>query len=436
MHSALVFIPVATVLILLQAFAGCSGLPAPTPQEEGDPVTRILRQYTVVDTAVTTRFFRFPEEPKTAFDPAALVEAGMDVAALGIGTITEELIIGDFSPYLYKSPPPGKVMARSVFTGPAAVKRFLWEVDAVHEAVLRNPQRVGLARTAGDVQRLRSEGKLALLMGVDAGNVVEDLATLRTYHRLGLRRLELAHASAAAWADSCSSILDDDDPGLEPFGAEVIRECNRLGILVDLSHASDETMRETLEASQKPVIASHSGARAVVDAVRNLSDDLLRALADNGGMIGVGAYYDPKHLEPIRATGAWAATSRIHNYLAEQYSDPFRLAAAIRNPAELTQARKTLGLPPRSRLQGVKPHSGVITEGSSVEGTLDHIDHIVNLIGIEHVGIGTDIDMRREDYIWIYRQLVAGLLERGYTPKQVGMILGGNFLRVLRANEN
>ena len=422
-----------TVLVVLWMYLGCSSRPTSSTQD--DPVAEILQRYMVVDPAVTTRFFRFPEESETPFDPSALVEAGFDVAGLGVGTITEPVVVRDFSPYLYTSPEPGKPLALSVFNGAAAIKRFLWEIDAVHGAVAKNSDRVGLARSAGDLERLRSEGRLALLLGVDNGAVVDDLATLRIYHRLGLRRLELAHGFAAPWADSCSAILDDEDLGLDEFGIEVVRECNRLGILVDVSHASDQTFWDTIEASSKPIIASHSGARSVVDAVRNLSDDMLKALAKNGGMIGVGAYYDPKLMEPIRATGAWNATTQIHKYFLEKYTDPFQLAAVLRSQTADREARKVLGLDPPSPLIQIEPRSGRMSSVSNVEGTLDHLDYIVGVIGIDHVGIGTDIDMKREDYIWIYHQLVSGMLERGYTEGQIGKILGANFLRVFRANE-
>ena len=424
--------PRVTALAGVLLFAACAGPPAEAP--ETDPVTEILQQNMVVDPAVTTRFFRFPTEPETSFNPAALLAEGIDVAVLGVGTVTEALIVGDFTPYLYTSPEPGHVLARSVFTGADAVKRFLWEVDAVHEAAAAHPD-VGLALTADDLERFRAEGKLSLMLGVDSGIVVEDLATLRVYHKLGLRRLEMAHAFPASWADACSGILDDDDLGLNDFGLEVIRECNRLGILVDLSHSSDQTMKEAIEASAKPVIASHSGARALIDAVRNLNDDLIKALARKGGLIAIGAYYDPQHLEAIRTVGTWSAQARIGNYLAKQYPDPFRLAAAIRDPAERQKALQVLDLPPLTPLLTVQPYSGLITHGSNVEGTLDHIDHIVKLVGIDYVGIGTDIDMRREDYAWLYRQFAGGLLERGYSVEEIAKILGGNFLRVLRANE-
>ncbi len=419
-------------LLPMGLILGCAGS---VPSEPGvDQVTRILQEYTVVDLAVTTRFFRFPAEPPAPFHPGELTKVGIDVAGLGIGSLTEILITGDFGPYLYQSPEPGNVMSRSVFEGAAASKRFLWELDAIYGAVAQQPEQVAVALTGEDIDRFRSQGKLSLLIGLDSGVALEDLATLRLYHRLGLRKLELVHSFPFEWADSSVGIVDDDDLGLEDFGLEVVRECNRLGILVDISHGSDQTMWDALETSTKPLIASHSGARSVVDAHRNLTDDMLQALAKGGGMIGVGAYYDPELLEPIRATGAWTATSQIHNHLAGMYPNPFDLAAALRSSAEQEQARRSLGLSPRSPLTRIVPRSGVITEGSNVQGTLDHIDHIVALIGIDHVGIGTDIDMGREDYIWLYRQLVQGLLDRDYTDERIGKILGGNFLRVLRAN--
>ncbi len=419
-------------LLVVGLFLGCS---SSAPSEPGlDPVTRILQKYTVVDPAVTTRFFRFPGEPENSFHPEELTKAGIDVAGLGIGSLTEILITGDFGPYLYQSPEPGNLLSRSVFEGAAATKRFLWEVDSIYQAVAQHPDRMAVALTAEDIERFRSQGRLSLLIGLDSGVALEDLATLRIYQRLGLRKLELVHSFPFQWADSSVGIVDDDDPGLEDFGLEVVRECNRLGILVDISHGSDQTMWDALETSTRPLIASHSGARAVVDAHRNLTDEMLQALANNGGMIGVGAYYDPELLEPIRVTGTWTATSQIHNHLAGKHTDPFDLAAALRSPAEKEQARKALELSPPSPLAQVVPRSGVLTEGSNVQGTLDHIDHIVALIGIDHVGIGTDIDIGREDYIWLYRQLVQGLLDRNYTDEQIGRILGGNFLRVLRAN--
>ena len=131
----------------------------------------------------------------------------------------------------------------------------------------------------------------------------------------------------------------------------------------------------------------------------------------------------------------WTATTQIHKYFLEKYTDPFQLAAVLRSQTANLEARKVLGLDPPSLLIQIEPRSGRMSSVSIVEGTLDHLDYIVGVIGIDHVGIGTDIDMKREDYIWIYQELVSGMLERGYTEGQIGKILGANFLRVFRANE-
>ncbi len=134
-----------TVLVVLWMCLGCSSRPTSSTQD--DPAAQILQRYMVVDPAVTTRFFRFPEESETPFDPSALVEAGFDAAGLGVGTITEPVVVRDFSPYLYTSPEPGKPLALSVFSGAAAIKRFLWEIDAVHVAVAKNSDRAGCHRS-------------------------------------------------------------------------------------------------------------------------------------------------------------------------------------------------------------------------------------------------------------------------------------------------
>ena len=388
----------------------------------------ILKEVTVIDSGVTTRFFRFEVEPERAFDPGRLVEAGFDVAGHGVGSLVEVYQVQNFHTYLYTQPPRGTTVFRGVFQGADSVRRFLWELDALHRAVEEHKEDLEIALTADDVGRIRAAGKLSLIVGLDTGEGIEELSTLRIFHRLGVRKLALVHAFPTAWADACTGSLDDDEPGLEPFGEEVVRECNRLGIIVDVSHASDDTFWDAIRATSKPIIASHSGARSVADAVRNLTDDQLKALAENGGMIGVGAYdnYDPAILEPVAKTGHYEHYFRVQSYLTERHTEPYELAAALRDPAKIRQAREELGLPLKEEPQ--------ISRDATLARTLDHIDYIVNLIGIDQVGIGTDVDMLREDYIEIWRYLTQGLLDRGYSREDIEKILGGNFLRVFRAN--
>ena len=151
------------------------------------------------------------------------------------------------------------------------------------------------------------------MLGLDSGVGVQDLATLRSYHGLGLRKLAVVHASPVEWANSCFGILGDSDRGLSDFGREVVRECNQLGIMLDISHASDETMWAVIRTSEKPIFASHSGARAVTNSVRNLTDEMLRELARKGGVVGIGAYYDQGCLTATRRPGGTPKMSGLRN---------------------------------------------------------------------------------------------------------------------------
>ena len=182
---------------------------------------------------------------------------------------------------------PGRQIVEPVFSGPALVKRVLREIDALHEAVARNPRTLALARNAADVAGSVAAGKIAVVLGLNAGWIDEDLSILRSYHLLGLRVMALCHDAALSWADS-EMEYRPGGPGLTEFGRSVVREMNRLGIIVDVSHASDQTVRDVLAVSSEPAIASHSGCRLPACAVRrNLPDDLIRGIADGGGVIGV-----------------------------------------------------------------------------------------------------------------------------------------------------
>ena len=303
----------------------------------------LLQEELLVDTAVTTRFYRFDDEPKKEFDPVRLVRAGLGRRSWG-PAVTEEMVVREVGPFNTRSPEPGQPAFRHVFSGTAAMKRVLWEIDAVHNVVASDPGHLILVRTAGDITRARQDGKLALVLGLDSGVGVQDLATLRSYHGLGLRKLAVVHASPVEWANSCFGILGDSDRGLSDFGREVVRECNRLGIMLDISHASDKTMWAVIRTSEKPIFASHSGARAVTNSVRNLTDEMLRE-SWKGGVVGIGAYYDHGMFDRNAATGWYAENVRVEKYLSERYTDPFQLAAALRSPNERPAARRALGLP-------------------------------------------------------------------------------------------
>ncbi len=418
---------IACLALLL--VVSCAG--DPTKQSSSkDPTSQLLGKAAVIDTAVTTRFFRFEGEAEKPFDPKALFESGFSALVLGAGTLSEELDIGDVTKPLFEGPQPGQPTFRSVFEGPTVIRRVLQELDALHQAIDGN-EGVEIALTGSDIDRINREGKLAVIAGLDAGiQIDEDLAVLRMYSRLGVRKLSLVHETPASWADSCTGILDDGDLGLSDFGRKVVRECNRLGIMLDISHTSDETARETIEASNKPVLASHSGARALSDLSRNIPDPILKALAKRGGVIGVGAFLDRSVTEKFAATGYYQRRLQMVRHLLPRYPDPFQLAFTLRNQQRMEEVRRELGLPLDKIPQSDLPFP--TGSGATVTSTLDHIDYLVKLIGVDHIAIGVDADMRDPGYIQLFRELTQGLVERDYSDADIRKILGGNFLRLFR----
>ncbi|MGI9518929.1 MAG: dipeptidase [Pirellulaceae bacterium] len=271
----------------------------------------------------------------------------------------------------------------STMAGGNAHITTLEQIDLVHRMCERYPDVFEMALTAEDIERIVGDGKIASLIGVEGGHSIENsLARLRELYDRGARYMTLTHSRNLDWADSCT-----DEPkvgGLNDFGEEVVREMNRLGMLVDLSHVSPECMKKALAVTEAPVIYSHSSARAICDHPRNVPDDVLELTADNGGVVMVNFY-----------TG-------------------FVL------PKGVTQIdRRALG---------------------DFRIIIDHIDHIVDVAGIDHVGIGSDYDgisrlPRGADDVSYYPWLTQELLNRGYTREQIHKILGGNVLRVLRESE-
>jgi membrane dipeptidase len=299
-------------------------------------------------------------------------------------------------------------------TGQTAVTATLEEIDTVHQMVRRYPDTFELALTADDVERIFKEGRIASLIGMEGGHSIDNsLAALRMFYRLGARYMTLTHAKNTGWADSAT-----DDPkfgGLAPFGEEVVREMNWLGMLVDLSHVSPETMEDAIRVSQAPVIFSHSSARALNDVPRNVPDAVLRLLPKNDGVVMVT--FVPGFLSP--AVAGWNKLQDAERErLTKQF--PSDAAAVTRGVDEWTRSHPA----PRATL----------TDAA------DHIDHIRQIAGIDHIGLGSDFDgitavpVGLED-VSTYPSLVAELLRRGYKDEEVGKILGGNILRVMRQVE-
>lgn len=298
--------------------------------------------------------------------------------------------------------------------GPSVIRAALQEIELVHEWAERYPETFELAATAEDIERIHRHGKIASLIGIEGGHCIDNsLAILRILHRLGARYLTLTHVQNNDWADAAG-----DNPrhhGLTAFGEQVIRELNRLGMMVDLSHVSDDTMRAALRVSQAPVIFSHSSARSVCNHPRNVPDDILRDVRDNGGMVMV--CFLPGYLNQPAAEHWRLAT-------AEQK----RVEALYPNDAEKVE---------RGRQEWCRAHP---FPPASLIDVANHIDHIRNTIGIDHVGMGSDFEgyfgtVTGLEDVSCYPALFLELRRRGYSTQELRHLAGENLLRVLRQVE-
>ncbi|MGV3518344.1 dipeptidase [Luteitalea sp.] len=298
--------------------------------------------------------------------------------------------------------------------GDAAVSATLEQIDAVHQMVRRYPNAFVLARTADDVERAMATGKIASMMGVEGGHSIDSsIATLRMLHRLGAGYMTLTHSRNVPWADSTS-----DDPklgGISAFGEEVVREMNRLGMLVDLSHTSPETMADAIRVSRAPVMFSHSNARAVCDVPRNVPDAILRQVAANGGIVMVT--FVPGFVSQDAANYSRRAQAQSQLLQSQFGADKAGMDAALK-------AWRTANPEPRATLAQVA----------------DHIDHIRKVAGIDHIGLGGDFDgitsvVQGLEHVGTYPALIAELGRRGYSNDDLAKISGRNILRVMRGAE-
>jgi membrane dipeptidase len=294
-----------------------------------------------------------------------------------------------------------------------ATREALEQFELIHRMLKRYPDVFELARTADDVERIHQQGKIASLIGVEGGHMIENsLETLAKFYELGARYMGLTHSETIDWADSCS-----DEPrngGLSPFGERVVLEMNRLGMLVDLAHVSADTMRDALRVSKAPVISSHSGAYAVAPNSRNIPDDVLHMIARNGGVVMVVFFSGYIHPEGARA-------------MATYFEEERALKAKYPDEEQFKQAWQ------RWREQHPIP-------AGTVHTLVDHIDHIVRVAGIDHVGLGSDYEGARvmpaqlED-VSGYPYITQELLNRGYSEQDIHKIMGANLLRALRQAE-
>jgi len=303
--------------------------------------------------------------------------------------------------------------------GSEAVQATLEQIDLVKRMTAKYPADFQMAYTAADVRQIHRSGKIASLIGIEGGHQINNsLSTLRQMYDLGARYMTLTHSRNTEWADSAT-----DAPvhhGLTEFGKELAHEMNRLGMLIDLSHVSPEAMKAVLAISEAPVIFSHSSARAIVDHPRNVPDDVLRLVAQNGGVVMVNFY--PGYISEAR-----------NHWLADRAAEQSRFNSP-------PFSGLYIGQPERAKAALAAWEKGHPKPVVTLQQVADHIDHIRKVAGVDHVGIGSDFD-GIEDWpqglegVDRYPALLAELMRRGWTDEDVAKVAGSNVLRVLAAAE-
>ncbi len=302
-----------------------------------------------------------------------------------------------------------------------SVKDALRITDVIVETINRNPNELFLGLEADDAVRARSENKIAVFLGVEGGHMIDSsIEVLRQMYRLGARYLGLTHSGNTPWVGA-AEYPDDGPEGLTDQGREIVREMNRIGMMADLSHASDKAFFDTIETSSAPILNTHAACRSVANHPRNLTDEMLKALGQNGGVLGV-AYYAGMLDDDYRSRfpELREIARRRADVREEHGGDLNRLSEELwkLNLAEV----ETIGAPPLSRL-------------------VDHIEHAATVAGIDHVGLGSDYDSvglklpEGLEHIGKTPNLVAALRERGFSEEDIGKIMGGNVLRAMRQAE-
>lgn len=305
--------------------------------------------------------------------------------------------------------------------GPTAVQKALDQIDAIKQNVNRNPGDLVLARTADDVRRAHEHGKIAALMGIEGGHMLgNDIRMVRIYGELGVRYMTLSHFYNDEWADSSTDRPSHN--GLTDYGKQIVRELNRRGIAVDISHVADKTFYDALETSKAPLIASHSSCRALCNHPRNMTDDMIKALAAKGGVIQIN--YEKSFLDQNYKD----VSEKLSGDVVQQERDVEKLCGGDTECA----FTKSAELEAKATAEGKLPHV-------SWERIIEHIDHVVKLVGPDHVGLGSDFDGAdmpdgMEDCSKLPK-ITDALIRKGYSDEDIRKILGGNLLRVLAENE-
>jgi membrane dipeptidase len=303
-------------------------------------------------------------------------------------------------------------------TGPTAVQRALDQIGAVRETVARHPNDLVLCTTADEIRHAKAANKIAVLIGVEGGHMINNsLANLDKFFALGVRYMTLTHTVNTDWADASTDKAAHN--GLTDFGKQVVREMNRLGMMVDISHVADKTFYDVLAVSKAPVIASHSSCRALCSAPRNMTDDMIKALAAKGGVIQINYHI---------------------GFLSQQFQDASKAHPELGKEIEAESKKRCGDNEACQLIEADKITRDMVAQGKlpRVDWTeiIKHIDHAVKLAGVDHVGLGSDFDGADMPYgmedVSDIPQITNALLAKGYSPADVRKILGGNTLRLMQ----
>ena len=385
---------------------------APVTRPKADPAVAIHQSALIVDTHADTPQ-RFLDENFDLGQNTPVSEGHIDLPKIKQGNLGAEFF---------------SIWVEPEFKGHYS-KRAMDLIDSVYQQAARHPDKMTMAFSAEDILRAHDQHKFAALMGIEGGHAIEnDIRLLRDFYRVGVRYMTLTWSNTNEWADSSGDIQDPNvkhHNGMTDFGKDVVREMNRLGMIVDISHVSDATFYQALLVSQAPVIASHSSSRELTNQPRNMTDDMLRAMTNNGGVVMVNFY-----------------SAFIDETYRKASSDPEKVK---QRDAEVEAYKKAHPHPDGSPVTydetaAIEKKWAAQFPRPPLKSLIDHIDHIAKVAGIDHVGLGSDFDGVTSlpegiDSVADLPRITQALLQRGYTREQILKILGGNFMRVMREVE-
>ena len=385
---------------------------APVARPKADPALAIHQSALIIDTHADTPQ-RLLDENFDLGQDTPVSDGHIDLGKIKQGNLGAEFF---------------SIWVEPEFKGHYA-KRAMDLIDSVYQQAARHPDKMAMAFSADDIVRAHDQHKFAALMGIEGGHAIEnDPRLLRDFYRLGVRYMTLTWSNTNEWADSSGDIQDPNvkhHNGMSDFGKDVVREMNRLGMIVDISHVSDATFYQAPLISQAPVIASHSSSRELTNQPRNMTDDMLRAMTNNGGVVMVNFY-----------------SAFIDENYRKASSDPEKVK---QRDAEVEAYKKAHAHPDGSPVTydeyaPIEKKWAAQFPRPPLKSLIDHIDHIAKVAGIDHVGLGSDFDGVTSlpegiDSAADLPRITQALLQRGYTREQIHKILGGNFLRVMREVE-